>query len=264
VVVAAVGHRLPGPPQAVPDELVQGIVPSHVFAHVLNPALAVCPSGRVRRAGELMQRLQAAQLVYRAGDGLGRNPAWPGYQRLKLALYLVQACDAAQSATRAPGQIAPAQLELIQACAGDGGLYDQALGALDDVQVVDVTGRPDDAFGIGKAVGEVFEIGGRQQQRGVADAVELERHRYFAGDFVGLGVAVAVGAYAPYRVALVARRHGKGAGQVCDAHGAGSPIRRGSMFAKRPRWVRAAPWRAPVRRPRRPACVARAVAFECR
>src|SRR3546814_10463701 len=93
--------------------------------------------------------------------------------------------NAEQYSCSADGQAALWQLQLIKNGDGYVGLHHETLRAFGDIHSVDVAGRADDALGVGEAVDEVFKVGGRGKQGGVADAVVFQCDRYFLGYSVG-------------------------------------------------------------------------------
>src|SRR3546814_18509406 len=104
--------------------------------------------------------------------------------------------NAEQYSCSADGQAALWQLQLIKNGDGYVGLHHETVRACGDIHSVDVAGRADDALGVGEAVDEVFKVGGRGKQGGVADAVVFQCDRYFLGYSVGF---VAFGVCAPAR-----------------------------------------------------------------
>src|SRR3546814_16637461 len=93
--------------------------------------------------------------------------------------------NAEQYSCSADGQAALWQLQLIKNGDGYVGLHHETVRACGDIHSVDVAGRADDALGVGEAVDEVFKVGGRGKQGGVAEAVVFQCDRYFLGYSVG-------------------------------------------------------------------------------
>src|SRR3546814_12505548 len=94
--------------------------------------------------------------------------------------------NAEQYSCSADGQAALWQLQLIKNGDGYVGLHHETVRACGDIHSVDVAGRADDDLGVGEAVDEVFKVGGRGKQGGVADAVVFQCDRYYLGNSVGI------------------------------------------------------------------------------
>src|SRR5690606_454640 len=199
-------------------EFVQRVVAADVFAHQAHLALRVGPAGSVRGARQVVQRLARPQGAHGAQHrGKRHGPGAGGHAR-QLPQHFAQGFHAAQAAAGAAGHGPAAHLQARLAGAGNLDLHHDAVELRGDLDAADVAGLADDALGQRKAQREVFQIAGRGQHGGVADAAVFERDGRFLGHLVPLrGGVRGAAAHAHHGGVGAARaRHG---GRSLAVHG---------------------------------------------